>query len=762
MSKMLYSYDVFDTVITRKTANPHGIFALLADLLKNSEEYSDIPKDVRENFFNMRIEAERYARKALCKPGRYEIDMDDIYYALNLSGELSDEQVSRIKGKEYRLEIENAVPIPEICEEIIAHLEAGDSVAFISDMYLPEDIVKSILAVASPRFTEIPLYVSSDSGYLKHNGFLFRYVKDKEQVEFENWTHTGDNATGDVEVPQKLGIRAIRVHSNMLLPLEKDFIGKHESDIVAQILIGTAKNSRLFHPSNVFIDTAASVSGVLLVSYALWIIEDAIKNGVHTLHFVARDGYVPKMIVDKIVEAKKLPIETKYIYGSRRSWRIPSFYKTEDMLTELYANADIAATRTMADLAKVFQVTKEELLSFLPNPAYFEERILARVDMNMLVQYLQTSTELPQFILSKNAEKRELAKKYLRTELDLSQSKVYFVELGGSGYTQYCLKRLIEEDYDGDIVTYYYHAYDGVKEEYRQYMKTFMPYASNDKSMIEPLCRAPQGSAVAYRMVGDKVEPVLDPYEKAPYERCGYPEYLQKLGDFVDELLLEVDNISSLYSGRNLLETYWEHLLNEPSEELLEFISEVPFDTSGYDGGRVFAPKLTEAEVADMLENGANRSAAYYNGAGALVYSLLRLDAETREKLYAMKKGCYPNAADAATVFIKMPEKILEKCKRIAIYGAGRVGMELQKVIPKERLSAWVDKNYIRFCDKEFKIESPKVLLDVDADIILIAVLDERLASDIKRELVALGVDEKKLEHITPCEYIFQTVNQTQ
>jgi len=47
----MYSFDVFDTVITRNTATPGGIFVLVEDELLKNSLYADIPTRYRENFF---------------------------------------------------------------------------------------------------------------------------------------------------------------------------------------------------------------------------------------------------------------------------------------------------------------------------------------------------------------------------------------------------------------------------------------------------------------------------------------------------------------------------------------------------------------------------------------------------------------------------------------------------------------------------------------------------------------------------------------
>ena len=78
---IIYSYDIFDTIITRRTADPYGVFALMQDRLQ--EFGNDFPTEVKENFFELRTQAERLARQYYCKDENEDISLLRIYHALN-------------------------------------------------------------------------------------------------------------------------------------------------------------------------------------------------------------------------------------------------------------------------------------------------------------------------------------------------------------------------------------------------------------------------------------------------------------------------------------------------------------------------------------------------------------------------------------------------------------------------------------------------------------------------------------------------------
>lgn len=116
-----YSYDVFDTIITRKTATPHGIFAIMQDKLKNNN--NGIPRELAENFFELRVQGEHLARQFYCKNGKEEVTLIQIYKAINTTGLLDKEGINKLIEMECKIEMENSIPIPYIIQEILEHIK---------------------------------------------------------------------------------------------------------------------------------------------------------------------------------------------------------------------------------------------------------------------------------------------------------------------------------------------------------------------------------------------------------------------------------------------------------------------------------------------------------------------------------------------------------------------------------------------------------------------------------------------------------------
>ncbi|MBQ9446916.1 MAG: hypothetical protein IJU61_09990 [Victivallales bacterium] len=198
---MIFSFDIFDTVIGRRVQKPVDIFHLMsARLLENHPE---VPHDIAENFYDIRRKAEADARKA---SSAEDITFDDIYDQLAQTCSLSKAQRDFLQAFEFNLELENIRPIRSNDQMIHDLLAKGERVIFISDMYLQPKYIKQLLAKVSPVFAELPLYVSNACGLMKQTGSLFKYVLKQENIRPEELIHRGDNPVADLEKPRSLGI----------------------------------------------------------------------------------------------------------------------------------------------------------------------------------------------------------------------------------------------------------------------------------------------------------------------------------------------------------------------------------------------------------------------------------------------------------------------------------------------------------------------------------------------------------------------------
>ena len=106
----MYSFDIFDTLITRDLASPEGIFAIMQGTLRGEGAHRQgvitLPPYVRDNFCQLRVHAEEIARETYRKQGYEDILLPKIYEAFSLLGNLKEEQIAWLMDLENRTELE--------------------------------------------------------------------------------------------------------------------------------------------------------------------------------------------------------------------------------------------------------------------------------------------------------------------------------------------------------------------------------------------------------------------------------------------------------------------------------------------------------------------------------------------------------------------------------------------------------------------------------------------------------------------------------
>ena len=150
----MYSFDIFDTLITRCTAEPKGIFVLMQERIQKTGEY--IPY-LAENFYELRVGAEGLARRHASEVGRYEIRLDDIYHALSTTACISEAQQNQLKKLEVETEYNSVFGLFENINLLKKLKARGEQVVLISDMYLSKDIIRHMLCKVDAVFQDIPI-----------------------------------------------------------------------------------------------------------------------------------------------------------------------------------------------------------------------------------------------------------------------------------------------------------------------------------------------------------------------------------------------------------------------------------------------------------------------------------------------------------------------------------------------------------------------------------------------------------------------------
>lgn len=628
----LYSFDIFDTLISRKGLHPHSIFSYVKEQMKKSDlgferHFIDSYITIR-NKCEMNVREYRqkttYVRNSDCR----EISFDSIFERISAVYNLTEEQITFLKETELEAEFNDCIPVPEMIAYAERLIDNGEDVILISDMYLSSAFIKRMLGKFSTKLTEIPMYVSSEYGVQKSTSLLYQEVyKDIDFYKYGKWIHHGDNGGADRAKPLSLGITPVRHIAPSFNEFENalvDELKTYDSYLVAAMLARFRERNK----STVDYFSYAYAS-LCIVSYTLWVLEDAQKRNVDTLYFIARDGYFPVQIAEQVIRKLDLKIKIKYIYGSRKVWRLPSFIDEIDESFFL-PFGNLATCANYDELLSTLFLSKEEFRKMFPSLSELEEgSIITKDQMSKIIEIVKASDEFREHLLAIAAKERVDVEKYLRQEIDLNENFA-FLDCWGRGYTQTCLTRLLhnmkKEKFN---VPFYYvrsiypsEGYDiryncSCKNHAMIFVEALFSTNINYKS-VEAYRENADGVMVPVIESIDCKQELLDSMN---LRLCSF------VNDFLDLEL--VDKASTIRALFDYSLDYFEYHQDDPV--IVENLADLQYSVTMY-GMRDYAPKLTKQDV-DLL---AEKKVLQIHLTNSLTMSLARSDKEVVDYYYYM------------------------------------------------------------------------------------------------------------------------------
>jgi len=282
----LLSFDIFDTLITRFCIDPDEIFFQVERLTRF------------ENFAYYRKKAEDYLLR-----NTENYDLEDIYLKLAAELNLNRCDLEHLKDAEVEAEIQNVIGIKENLEQV----KDGD--LLISDMYLPENVLRQMLHKAGLE-KQVNLYVTAKG---KHNGTAWREITDAMKIT----RHLGDNLHSDVQMAQRYGIKANLYQAAQPSPVEKAL---HE--IGAKNLAKVIRKIRLVNHfkdplQQNFYQCFVQGNLVILVAFSVFLLRIAQQNKLEQYLFSSRDCYHLHKIFRQIVSNSDFFVDCTYFFTSR-------------------------------------------------------------------------------------------------------------------------------------------------------------------------------------------------------------------------------------------------------------------------------------------------------------------------------------------------------------------------------------------------------------------------------------------------------------
>ena len=325
------SFDVFDTVITRLVGEPASLFRFVGQAAVEKGLWFG----TAEQFAIARTAAETRARQHAAPS---EVTFAAIYRELVSSHGVRSVDTGQLCELELTIERRLIRAVPAIARELARARQAGHRVVFISDMYLPHDVLRAWLVELGALHAGETLWVSSAHRVTKGGGEMYDAVRAVESGAPVDWIHKGDNEYADVRPAAQRGIGTdhyVECHLNLNERLMES--AAPETCGLSSLFAGASRWTRLNRPADTDValnEVAAGIGAPLIYGFVLWILLEAKKRGLTRIWFMARDGQVMLPVARTIADRLGLNVELGYLYGGRQIVRLASLTAVDEAALE--------------------------------------------------------------------------------------------------------------------------------------------------------------------------------------------------------------------------------------------------------------------------------------------------------------------------------------------------------------------------------------------------------------------------------------------
>ena len=573
-----YSFDIFDTVLTRAVSPPNTVFLLTAQRVRDL-----LPAHCTiDQFVFLREQADE---RAQYWHGN-DKTIADIYRELQTSLHVPAHRAARIMHAEMAIEKEVLYAVPETRSRIQAIRERGRPIAFTSDMYLPSEHLKECLDEHGLWEPGDQLFVSCEHGMQKSGGYLFGPVTQSMGVPPENMVHIGNCAYADVKGARQANMTAVHFTAGNTNRYE-NILANHilQTGGLSGLMAGASRYARLHTPvetshDKALRDVAAGVMAPILSGFILWLLHQVDKQGIKRLYFTSRDGHALLPIVQRLAQVLQVDCEFKYLHFSRAvitaaNPRLDALYRTLEY--ETAGGEDILArfNLELSDLAEHLS-TEDDLEQVISRPITDRgKQLIAEI----------VSKENGGGSLFQTVEDRQrLLRDYLIQEGFHENGQFGFVDIGWKGTNHGLLNDLLlEEDIiDEPLPGFFFglttpqqlYASDRTAYFFDEYRKTgfrgILEPGSAIFTILETFCTANHGTVTDYQRTSTGVRPIFEPTWGNRMESWGLPVVRRTVDAFLDGLTRHEALLSARVDARaafvDLLRAFW----HEPTPEQAE------------------------------------------------------------------------------------------------------------------------------------------------------------------------------------------------
>ncbi|MDO9710921.1 HAD family hydrolase [Paracraurococcus lichenis] len=597
------SCDVFDTALVRLLARPEDVHLATGARARARGLTTFAAAAFRE----YRVEAERSARAEVEAEGRDEVTIAEIYGRFLQWGLVGDrgeaEQLAKIE-----LATEHSVcRAAAALRMAVMGRAAGQKLIFVSDSPLPGAWIEELLRKNGYE-RDFEVFSSADAGLSKHSGRLFPFVLNRIGCTAREVVHLGDNPIADVARAEAHGITAVHIPQRGRPPEADRLAGastavrllhSHRRSLAVQ---QSRQDSDGRHaekgaaPERDAIDIAR-YGTILLLGYTLFVLSEARKRGIDRVYFVARDGYLPWQIAQRLAPRLLPGARLHYLYASRRAVVLPA--RMNDLAWVAGEIAGSLSGQTLDTAFDVIGTAREQTAAMLRELGMDPSMRLGQGAGQAEVLRLLEGQRA--FFTARMAERRAALLAYLRQSGFLEPGPRIVADIGWRGSIQEALQMsggLRPDEVFGCYVGLWPNA---LRERLNPgnaagYLFAFghprsaMDVVADGYAVPELFFSAPHGSTIQYEMAGEIAHPNL-----AVEQEPGASSRRRAFEVIERECLAEIEMLDTILDGA------WEdgvdpcsalvdleQLLTRPTAEQVKAINRVPF-ISGINAERITA-----------------------------------------------------------------------------------------------------------------------------------------------------------------------------
>lgn len=541
-----HSFDVFDTVLTRIWAKPTDLFWELGNQLKQDGLITVSPAD----WSQLRIEAEGRARQG---SATNEVTLKEIYDRLAES--LNWTKMDSEKAMQHEIQLERASlrPVPVTQLKIQALHQQNQSIAYLSDMYLPSEAIQGFLKDHQIWAEGDVLYVSNEVGLHKVSGQLFQHHLTQQKLKASQLHHTGDNLYSDIKVPKKLGVQVQPFLETHLNRYEGLIAGNEHLPLrFRSLLAGASRLCRLHCQETdlhrqVIWNTGANVIAPVFFGFVHWTLQEAKRQGIRRLYFMARDGQILWKIAQIICRKWGYDIDCQYFYGSRQAFHFPSIQQIGETEEEwLFDKPPFFSVRLACDRVNIQPEEIADALTRHGLSAEMWDKNLTEQEFTALKAAFQDREIIDQ-IVDLAAIYREKAIGYFKQSGIGDGTSFAIVDSGWTGRSQRSFSQIlaIANLYPPEGVTGFYF---GLERRITPIsVDRFIPYflepdgitqrrSLNSSPILELFLAADHGSTVRYEKHDRQYTPILRSGKNERGLQWGVLVQQQAILDFTERL----------------------------------------------------------------------------------------------------------------------------------------------------------------------------------------------------------------------------------